>query len=220
MSDCCYHCDLKMLNIKKATIALEIASLLFGIYACKVDDDKKMWKPNLQRYLIILEAVDLGSLNGTLWANQVLEVEKSEVFDLHIAWEEAQGRVINLNHKNEEDIKNYKIVMHKLKNKENPNSISFLNDIDIINKIEKTEIEDKKVNISNDSDKKVNEKKKKYISPFPVPGYESDENLWEFVCDLNEKELKVNQPGKETYTGIKHLLKNKSEKNKIENSKN
>ena len=69
MSDCCYHCDLKMLNIKKATIALEIASLLFGIYACKVDDDKKMWKPNLQRYLIILEAVDLGSLNGTLWAN-------------------------------------------------------------------------------------------------------------------------------------------------------
>ena len=126
----------------------------------------------------------------------------------------------SLNHKNEEDIKNYKIVMHKLKNKENPNSISFLNDIDIINKIEKTEIEDKKVNISNDSDKKVNEKKKKYISPFPVPGYESDENLWEFVCDLNEKELKVNQPGKETYTGIKHLLKNKSEKNKIENSKN
>ena len=126
----------------------------------------------------------------------------------------------NLNHKNEEDIKNYKIVMHKIKNKENPNSINILNDTEIINKIEKTEIEDEKVNISNDSDKKVNEKKKKYISPFPVPGYELDENLWEFVCDLNEKELKVNQSGKEIYTGIKHLLKNKSEKNKIENSKN
>ena len=26
-----------------------------------------------------------------------------------------------------------------------------------------------------------------YISPFPVPGYELNENLWEFVCDLKKK---------------------------------
>ena len=27
--------------------------------------------------------------------------------------------------------------------------------------------------------------KTNYISPFPVPGYKNDDNLWEFVCDLN-----------------------------------
>ena len=47
----------------------------------------------------------------------------------------------------------------------------------------------------NDINKNKNEKKennnkenKKYKSPFPVPGYELDDNLWELVCDLNEKE--------------------------------
>ena len=28
--------------------------------------------------------------------------------------------------------------------------------------------------------------KTKYVSPFRVPGYKNDENLWEFVCNLNE----------------------------------
>jgi len=48
----------------------------------------------------------------------------------------------------------------------------------------------------NDINKNKNEKKennnnkesKKYKSPFPVPGYELDDNLWELVCELNEKE--------------------------------
>ena len=71
-------------------------------------------------------------------------------------------------------------------------------------------------------------KKQKYISPFPVPGYSLDENLWEFICDLNIKEVKnkndnnlKNKDVKDTkdkkernsFTGIKHLLKKK--KNKI-----
>ena len=33
-----------------------------------------------------------------------------------------------------------------------------------------------------------NIKKDRYISPFPVPGYNDDENLWEFVCDLNSED--------------------------------
>ena len=28
--------------------------------------------------------------------------------------------------------------------------------------------------------------KKKYISPFPVPGYSLDDNIWDFVCDLDD----------------------------------
>ena len=115
----------------------------------------------------------------------------------------------NQNYKNEEYIKNYKIVMHKLKNKENPNSIT--NYDEIIGKIE---------NKNNESENKLNDenskngKKKKYISPFPVPGYKLDDNLWEFVCDLNEKENKSDNE----YTGIKHLLNKKNERLKTEKS--
>ena len=28
----------------------------------------------------------------------------------------------------------------------------------------------------------------KYVSPFHVPGYTAQENLWDFVCDLNEED--------------------------------
>ena len=41
--------------------------------------------------------------------------------------------------------------------------------------------------INNSSKKKKNDNKnKKYISPFPVPGYTSEENIWDFVCDLDD----------------------------------
>ena len=101
----------------------------------------------------------------------------------------------SLNYKNEEDSKNLNNVIYKLKNKENPNSLKCVNE-DIKNYI----------NIENNNENMINEKNKKYISPFYVPGYDSNDNLWDFVCDLNEIE---NKADKEIYTGIKHLLKKK-----------
>ena len=56
-----------------------------------------------------------------------------------------------------------------------------------------------------------NNKNINYITPFPVPGYKCDENLWEFVCDLNgedplDKFLDRNHSDDNTYfTGIKYL---------------
>ena len=50
---------------------------------------------------------------------------------------------------------------------------------DMLNDINKNKNEKKETN---------NKESKKYKSPFPVPGYELDDNLWELVCDLNEKE--------------------------------
>jgi len=95
-------------------------------------------------------------------------------------------------------------------------------------------------NESNEEDNKDNDDKnknknkinnKKYISPFPVPGYEDDENLWDFVCDLNAKDpydenltknekesnnnANKNNSKEPSYTGIKHLLKKKSNLSKI-----
>ena len=60
--------------------------------------------------------------------------------------------------------------------------------------------------------------KNNYITPFPVPGYSNDENLWEFVCDLNEEDpldkyldkSSSNNLEENTYfTGIKYLYSKK-----------
>ena len=61
----------------------------------------------------------------------------------------------------------------------------------------------------------INKENKKYISPFSVPGYKEDDNLWEFVCDLNERDPLddlINNGNKITdkNIGIINLIKNKS----------
>jgi hypothetical protein len=48
--------------------------------------------------------------------------------------------------------------------------------------------EQKDNNNNNDISKENTNKIKKYISPFPIPGYNLYENLWDFVCDLKEQE--------------------------------
>ena len=89
-------------------------------------------------------------------------------------------------------------------------------------KEEKKNGKEEKISNSNKTSKKNNKKKQKYISPFPVPGYSLDENLWEFICDLNIKEGNKNNlkekekdaKDKQNFTGIKHLLKRKKTKPK------
>ena len=89
-------------------------------------------------------------------------------------------------------------------------------------KEEKKNGKEEKISNSNKTSKKNNKKKQKYISPFPVPGYSLDENLWEFICDLNIKEGSKNNlkekekdaKDKQNFTGIKHLLKRKKTKPK------
>ena len=122
----------------------------------------------------------------------------------------------NLNYKNEENDQNYKAVMWRLKNRLNPNSRYCLNNND--NNNNKDDNKNDNTFNENENEKNNNEKKLKYISPFPVPGYELNENLWELVCNLNEKNIKENKSESEAYTGIKHLLKKKTEKSKNENT--
>ena len=122
----------------------------------------------------------------------------------------------SLNYKDKEQSNNLKNVENNLKNQINPNCINTNNK----NIIEENKIEQKEKNINENNENKNNEEKnKKYISPFPIPGYELDDNLWEFVCDLNIKDpLDNNTINKETikekesFTGIRHLLKKKNTK--------
>ena len=57
-------------------------------------------------------------------------------------------------------------------------------------------------------------KNDRYISPFPVPGYKNDENLWEFVCDLTSNDpldefLDKDKENEKCYTGIRYLFNKK-----------
>ena len=84
----------------------------------------------------------------------------------------------------------------------------------LINKIEECKTNEKPQEKPVNSEKEQNTPtgNTKYISPFPVPGYTDDENLWDYICDLNEKdEFEIEQEKKndKTYTGIKHLMKRK-----------
>ena len=135
----------------------------------------------------------------------------------------------NLNYKNINDDINIQNVNDNLKNNIDPNSV-INNNIKIFSSIK--EEEENKSNIENTidnenlnvNDKKIENKNQKYISPFPVPGYDLDDNLWNFICDLNEKDpfderLEneiIENDKKETvsFTGIKHLIKKKKNKQK------
>ena len=136
-----------------------------------------------------------------------------------------EEKEIENNNKINKENKEIKEVNHKTKNnkeiKENKDKKN----------ISKSNIKENKLNKDFKENKGKKEKKnfnqfennkKKYISPFPVPGYSLDENLWDFVCDLNSKdpfEMKIEKEfnsdkDKDIYTGIRHLLKKKDKKNK------
>ena len=98
-----------------------------------------------------------------------------------------------------------------------------MNKIKLEDKIEQKMMETKSYNIKDLIDKidkkesiKIetkNNKNDKYISPFPVPGYKNEDNLWEFVCDLNAKDplddfLDKDDKDK-VYTGFRYLFNKK-----------
>ena len=111
-------------------------------------------------------------------------------------------------------------------NKDVNDIINANNEIDIVkkeeNKCEKNIEENKCV-----QNNKKNNNKLKYKSPFPVPGYSLEENLWDFICDLNGKDpYEINKDknekentDKNSFTGIRHLLKKRSNKPKKEKDK-
>ena len=83
-------------------------------------------------------------------------------------------------------------------------------------------IEDDEINIES-----KNKKNKKYISPFPVPGYTLEENMWDYVCDLNSDDpldvfldkKKDNKNVEHSYTGINYLLGKKNRRDKSSSKK-
>ena len=100
------------------------------------------------------------------------------------------------NKDNENEKNNENIEKNKTKYNEKINDIIL--DDDDINKINK---KDKEKNKENESE---NKKEKEYISPYPVPGYSNNENLWEEIGDISIK--------KKSYTGLRYMLSRKESK--------
>ena len=70
-----------------------------------------------------------------------------------------------------------------------------------------------KINKKSENKNEVS-KNDKYISPFPVPGYMNDDNLWEFVCDLTSKDPLddfLDKDENKCYTGFRYLYNKKKE---------
>ena len=81
-------------------------------------------------------------------------------------------------------------------------------------------INEKQDNNNNQNKEKKNINKiKKYVSPFPIPGYTLDENIWDFVCDLNELDPLDERIDKEEETLIDNK-NNKNSYNKMKRRKN
>ena len=141
-------------------------------------------------------------------------------------------KVNNKENKIKKEIKEIKNNKDNNKNKEIKENKDVNNNNAIIYKKEIKDNKDIK-SISKPKDNKLNKEKgrresikqiqneniNKYISPFPVPGYSLDENLWEFVCDLNSKdpfELKNEKETnieRESIYSKKHTLKKNDKKN-------
>ena len=155
--------------------------------------------------------------------NTSIESNKKNIFSINLDLDDMDKKIIK-DEENKEDINLesktmikkdlYMIDNKNITNKENQNKNQSIK-----RKLSDKEKEKDKFN------KTIQEKKYngKYISPFPVPGYSNDENLWCFVCDLNSKDPydikmeqereKEKQNEKNSFTGIRHLLKKKDKKN-------
>jgi len=106
----------------------------------------------------------------------------------------------SLNYKKPEDLEHLETFFNNLEYSKNADTINS------------------NTNNNNEKNKNKNVNNKKYISPFPVPGYTQDENLWDFVCDLNSKDINEEEHSEKEekknhkeqtfipYTGIKRLL--------------
>ena len=161
--------------------------------------------------------------------------KNNNIFNINLDLDDFDQKYIN-NQENKNDIninlnktnKNF-IKKEQIKNIIEINNSNKQQDKDItIQKNNAKKFTDKEKSKEKLIYKNINEKKYngKYISPFPVPGYSNDENLWCFVCDLNSKDpldIKIEKEkekekqklnDKNSFTGIRHLLKKKDKKNK------
>ena len=220
----------KMLEKNKDKIEVDFNAV--NVSKMKLENDEQ--NNNLNNILNISRDSASGGNNNNInnknntsteAPNTTNRSNKNNIFNINLELDEVDQKLIQ-NHENREDI-----------NKENKNSNKKENDlIDIkvnVNKENQKQnnqrkFPDKEKEKEKDKFNKTTQEKKyngKYISPFPVPGYSNDENLWCFVCDLNSKDPydikmekekekeKQKQNERNSFTGIRHLLKKKDKKN-------
>ena len=167
---------------------------------------------------------NMKNINNIETPNTTIAINKNNsnnIFNINLELDEVDKKLVK-NQENDDDINIYNknIIRKEMNIIENKEKIS--KDNKIPNNKRKLPEKDK---IKEKTTKTIElpQHNGKYISPFPVPGYSNDENLWCFVCDLNSKDPldiklekekeKEKQNEKISFTGIRHLLKKKDKKN-------
>ena len=131
-------------------------------------------------------------------------------------------------YKNDKNQNNLKLILNEFKDKTNYKNHILKTEIINQNKNDKKSLEKERIKRTKtetisieDLIEKIDQKfeiekeaikNDKYISPFPVPGYKEDDNLWEFVCDLTSKDPLDDFLDKEEdkyYTGFRYLYNKK-----------
>lgn len=103
-------------------------------------------------------------------------------------------------------------VKDEISNRNSDNN-SNANEFNTTNAINKDTTVNKFKEKEEDFNKCDNDKSQIYVSPFPVENYSDSDNLWEFVCDLNEKEkVEKNEKPEKEKRRKKSKPKNKEEK--------
>ena len=113
----------------------------------------------------------------------------------------------------------------EINKKGNPLEDNKDNDVNNNSDITENKLDENQI-INNQAKNKENDnKQKKYISPFPVPGYSTEENIWDFVCDLDDpdpldelrdkEEDNINEDEKNSYSHKSHIGKSSKKAKKL-----
>ena len=159
-------------------------------------EEKTTEGPRIVRKKKYVNICDQGS--GT----QDKSDEKYIQENLRLQEVKIQKKLNEINKKDNSKVNDNNLKNNNLNNEiNNKDKIKQNNINENIMKKKDKEIKEIKENKEKKEDNEKEFDQKDYISPFPVPGYEPWENLWEYVCELTEQNTQYNYAA-----GVRGLL--------------
>ena len=184
---------------------------------------------NLKSLVFLIEVnTNPGLEESSPWIQIIIPRMLDDTLRLTIDQVFNPGYDFSKRYKNDKNQNNLKLILNEFKDKTNYKNHILKTEIINQNKNDKKSLEKERIKRTKtetisieDLIEKIDQKfeiekeaikNDKYISPFPVPGYKEDDNLWEFVCDLTSKDPLDDFLDKEEdkyYTGFRYLYNKK-----------
>ena len=198
-----------------------------GCYQFEIFGYDFMLDENFNLFLIEVNT-NPGLEESSPWIQIIIPRMLDDTLRLTIDQVFNPGYDFSKRYKNDKNQNNLKLILNEFKDKTNYKNHILKTEIINQNKSDKKSLEKERIKRTKtetisieDLIEKIDQKfeiekeaikNDKYISPFPVPGYKEDDNLWEFVCDLTSKDPLDDFLDKEEdkyYTGFRYLYNKK-----------